>query len=299
MQSLATVFRRDLPDIDVQMTPWNESGPSAMEDASVDLALTPASNAYFAYLDSITRDAPADGQVRAISALHTTPLLLAVRDSSAVSRVSDLRGHTSARILLLPPGELSEMEVAAVARREKERRIQRGDRPDTDRLVELVLHAFDVERFPARSLQVLPAKEALGRFSAGSLDAVWGTGYFTGDVIREATSRGARLVSIEGPAIDRLREEYPFIRPIVIPANSYPGQAAPVHTIGVDLLLVCRASLDEQLVHSLTRHYIAALGELSTSHPSLGLVDLELAAAGPIPLHDGAARYYRESELFR
>lgn len=299
MQSLARALQRDLPDLNIQIAARDEASAAAIEGPVVDLALTPASDAYFTYLDALERKSPPDNHMRAISALHVTPLLLAVRGGSTIRKVSDLRGHAFARILLLPPGALSEADIAAVAQREKERRIQIGDRPGTARLVELVLNAFSVEPVPVPSLQVLPAAQALREFKAGALDAIFGTAYYAGDVLRSATADGGRLIPIDGPDVDRLREDYPFIRPIVIPGHTYPGQAAPLHTIGVDLLLVCRAGLDEHLVYELTRHYVAALQELSATNPSLAQIDLELASASPIPLHDGAARYYRESELFR
>jgi TRAP-type uncharacterized transport system substrate-binding protein len=71
-----------------------------------------------------------------------------------------------------------------------------------------------------------------------------------------------------------------------------------VHTIGVGSLLVCRSDLDEALVHDLTQRLFEILPALS-SQLALGPTDLEHAPATPIPLHDGAARYYRERELSR
>ena len=94
---------------------------------------------------------------------------------------------------------------------------------------------------------------------------------------------------------DRLRHAYPFFRQTVIPARSYAGQPDPVHTIGVDNLLVCRRGLDEPTAHDLARAFFSALPIL----PMPTLMDLEQAPATPIPLHDGAARYYRERELAR
>ncbi|MEQ1898421.1 MAG: TAXI family TRAP transporter solute-binding subunit [Vicinamibacterales bacterium] len=299
MASVGQALQRTMPDVDLRLTPRGTASKAVFQEHGVDLALMPASDAYFAYLDDIERGTPAVDHLRAISALHTTPLLLAVQPESVIQGVSDLRGRAFTRILLLPPGQTSAAEVAAAAERERKRRVQIGDRPGTARLVELVLDAFGVEAVPVPSLQVLTAADALRRFAAGSLDAIFGTAYFTGDVIQAAAARGARLIPIDGPAIERLRQQYSFIRPAVIPPGTYPGQTEPIHTIGVDLLLVCRAGLDERLVHSLTRHYIAALPDLSGTNPSLMQIDLELASASPIPLHEGAARYYRESELFR
>jgi len=41
------------------------------------------------------------------------------------------------------------------------------------------------------------------------------------------------------------------------------------------------------------------LPKLSSLVGSLRLMNLDQASATSIPLHDGAARYYREQELFR
>ena len=63
--------------------------------------------------------------------------------------------------------------------------------------------------------------------------------------------------------------------------------------------LVCRRDLDETLVYDLTRRFFEALPSLSSSQGALRFIDLDQAPATPIPLHDGAARFYRERELLR
>ena len=79
---------------------------------------------------------------------------------------------------------------------------------------------------------------------------------------------------------------------MVIPRLTYPNQHEPVHTLGVDQLMVCRADLDEDVVYRLLDGYFA-------TRPSTRPPDLERAPATPIPLHPGAARYYRQRELSR
>jgi TRAP-type uncharacterized transport system substrate-binding protein len=64
----------------------------------------------------------------------------------------------------------------------------------------------------------------------------------------------------------------------------------------VDGLLICRRDLDEPLVYELTKQLIASRQSAEPGGP-LARMDLQLAPATPIPLHDGAARYYREREL--
>jgi hypothetical protein len=100
---------------------------------------------------------------------------------------------------------------------------------------------------------------------------------------------------LTGPAIERLRHDYPFFRSAIVPGGVYRGHPAAVPTIGVDNVLLCRSGLEEALVHDLTRQFFSALPSLSM----LSFMDLDQSPATPIPLHEGAARYYREWELSR
>ena len=132
---------------------------------------------------------------------------------------------------------------------------------------------------------------------AGTLDVgVISAGYPV-PTIEAAARAGLRFLNVDPLALERVREEYPFFLPLTIPPNTYSGQTAAVETIGVDNVLLCREDLDEELVYRLTRAFFEALPELAATHPSAGLIDADLAPATAIPLHGGAARYYREREL--
>jgi TRAP-type uncharacterized transport system substrate-binding protein len=62
---------------------------------------------------------------------------------------------------------------------------------------------------------------------------------------------------------------------------------------------VCRADLDADLAYRQTRAFISELEQNAGGQGALGRVALDRAAVTPIPLHPGAARAYREWELFR
>jgi uncharacterized protein len=104
-------------------------------------------------------------------------------------------------------------------------------------------------------------------------------------------------LNVDPLALDRVREDYPFFIPVTIPQRTYSGQAVAVETVGVYNVLLCREDLDESLVYRLTKTFFEALPDLAATHPSAGLIDADLAPATAIPLHGGAARYYREREL--
>jgi uncharacterized protein len=119
-------------------------------------------------------------------------------------------------------------------------------------------------------------------------------------VITAATgSPDVHLVPITRDAVRHIRQQYPFLKPMLIPKHTYPGQGSDIETVGVDNLLVCREDLDEELVYQLTKAFFAALPELARVHAAAMLIDSEQALATPIPLHAGAARYYREREILQ
>ena len=67
----------------------------------------------------------------------------------------------------------------------------------------------------------------------------------------------------------------------------------------VDALLLTREGLDEGLVRRLTSALFDVLPELATHNDFLRRMDPTRAPATPIPLHSGAALFYRQMELSR
>lgn len=86
--------------------------------------------------------------------------------------------------------------------------------------------------------------------------------------------------------------------PYTIEAGTYPGQDEDVQTIAQPNFLAVNASVDENHVYLLTKTMYENLGFLSAIHPATKAMAVEKAMAGlPVPLHPGAARYYKEIGL--
>jgi uncharacterized protein len=86
--------------------------------------------------------------------------------------------------------------------------------------------------------------------------------------------------------------------PYTIPAGTYPGQSTDVVTIAHPNFLAVRDDVDEETVYLLTKTIYENLGFLGAIHPATKSMSLQTAIKGlPVPLHDGAARYYREVGL--
>lgn len=64
-------------------------------------------------------------------------------------------------------------------------------------------------------------------------------------------------------------------------------------------LLVCHQQLADDLVHNMLKIFFESLPDLAQPRPELGVITFQQSPGVPIPLHPGAAAFYRERELFR
>jgi TRAP transporter TAXI family solute receptor len=268
-EHVATRLRARMSAIDVQIVASGGAifNIEAIQDGRADVGFSFADVAYMGFNGLLAgRSAPLS-LLRGVAVLQLIPISLVVRHGLDIRDPGGLVGR---RVSVGPSGS----GTALTAR--------------------LLLHEFGVDP-PAVHLETLNFQESSSRLMAGALDAMFDNAIVP-DSIRRATDAGAHLVPIVGAPVDRLRRNYPFLKPATIPAGRYPQMDKSVHTIGVDGLLICSANLDDRLVYELTKQFSNMIAESQDGDP-LRLMELDAAPATPIPLHDGAARYYREREL--
>jgi len=267
--TLARTFATAMPDVDVEVkvTGGTMANLDALQNGSADVVFSFAEVAYAAYVGN-----PGDQQkpfsgLRALALLQLLPVQLVVSDRSPVRDVRDLPGR---KVMFVGGG--------------------------TSAPAERILRAYGVDPESILLQQQHSVEQSIVDLSSGKLDAMFVLSRYPVDNVRGALERGSHLMPLSGDPIERLHREYPFFRPMLIAGGAYPNQAQPVRTIGVHSLLLCRLDLDEGLAYRLTKALFQSLAE--QSNELLWSVDLDRAAATPIPLHPGAARYYRERELF-
>lgn len=268
-RALADAYAKAFPGLDVLVreSDGSVSNVKLVQRGDADVGFSYADVAYMAHVGRLGEQRQPFSNLRGLAVLELAPVHLVVGSRSAIADARGLRGR---RVAVGPGGSGSALTA------------------------QLVLRALGIEPSAVR-VESLRYNEAAARLVAGTTDALFVTGTDPVDSVLTSTSGGARLLSLTGPAIDKLRHDYPFFRATVIPGGTYPGHSNSVHTIGVDNLLICRRGLDEAMAHDLTLAYFSALPSL----PMPKLLDLEQAPATPVPLHEGAARYYRERELAR
>lgn len=270
-QALAAAYNAH-PGLDVvtQESLNSQASADALERGQADLALEGARTSYLAYRRGTPGHPQPHRKLRALAVLFPTLVHIAARRDLDIRNVRDLRGR---RIYVGERGSPTEGASRAV-------------------LQSHGLSFDDIEPFFDRA-------HAIEDFRAGRLD---GLIFFFPIEQAEGIAMmrgGAVLVPLDPRTMEAIRSRDPLLKPATIPAGTYDGQVDPVPTVGSDVLLVSREDLAEDLVYRLTRTLFESAGELRRAHRAAVSIDPGRGPGAPIPLHRGAARYYRERQLLR
>jgi len=273
-EDLIQRFNNALPEthLNLQTTSGGVVVVSTVDGGQGDLGLAQADVVYLAYRRGIERNQYPHKNLRAIAVLWVNTLYVLVRSESPYRSIKDLKGR---RVGVILPGTSGEFSTR------------------------VVLGAHGMSYADVQPI-FQPTDKIVAKLGLGEIDAVFSAKPVMLTAARELSQTvPLRLLPIGRTVINQLRGSYPFLRPVTVAANQLPGQDQPVETLGSEWLLVCRGDLSEDLVYQLTREFFAQLPALARDHAEAALIDPEQAPATPIPLHAGAARYYREREVLR
>jgi TRAP transporter TAXI family solute receptor len=136
---------------------------------------------------------------------------------------------------------------------------------------------------------------------AGTIDAVFIVGGYPVPAIRDlAAGTPIRLIPIEGEVVDRLKKDFAYYQTTEIPAGAYSGVDTSTASVGFSALWLVNSRIDPDLVYAITKSLWnpATAKLLSAIEPIGNQIRLDRALDGlSVPLHPGAARFYREAGL--
>jgi len=93
-----------------------------------------------------------------------------------------------------------------------------------------------------------------------------------------------------------VNSSYPLWDRYIIPAKTYPSQKKAINTIAQPNFLTVREDVPEEDVYLITKTIYENLPFLHAIHKATKAMALKKAIVGlPMPLHPGAARYYKEA----
>jgi len=135
----------------------------------------------------------------------------------------------------------------------------------------------------------------------GRVAALWGGGIgWPGFVAVARGPVGARFIVPDADGIRRILARHAFLKPLTVPAGSYPGQSAPIASVGSWSFVMARPSLDEDIAYRLARAVHrgeATLGQRLAQARETTAANTVAAAPRPALIHAGARRYLREIGL--
>ena len=124
----------------------------------------------------------------------------------------------------------------------------------------------------------------------------------SGSVLETAAQSAISLLPIGGTERNKLQQKFWWYKPWTIVSGTYPGQAENVETVAIDCVIVADRGVNDKIVYDLVRTlYGKDLDMIRSVHQMSSYIMLEnaLSGAGPVPLHPGAEKYYREKGLIR
>ena len=210
--------------------------------------------------------------LRVIGAVYTSVLSGVALKSSGLTYIHDLLGK---RVAVGPAASATENATLAA------------------------FAAMDITK-DNTSLENLGLGDGADSVGDGILDAAFGfAGLPIGGQLNLAATKEIQVLDMTQEEIDKVLAGNAAYIQTTIPAGTYTGQDNDANTFGVKCLIIVTADMDADLVYDLCKAMNEHTEELAAGNALLkDMTDPSfLCTQMPIPLHDGAQKYYSEQGL--
>ena len=245
----------------------NENIP-LLEKGELDIALVAGEPAYEAFM-GIGRPPT---RLKILTAIYSSPGMFVVRADSPYKTIRDLVGHPvafGARGSGLPI--LSRYMLDGL-----------GLKQDED------FQAVYLDRAGDGPAMVLDGRVA----------ALWGAGIgWPGFKAVADSAGGARFIAPDADEIARIRARHHYLKPLTVPAGSYPNQTAPINSVGSWSFVLARESFSDDVAYRLARtlHGVeGAFCEKLAQACETTAANTVAAAPDVALIHPGVLKYFRE-----
>lgn len=272
-QSVCRLVNR-LEDANIKCNAPSTGGSVAnvngIKSGELDMGVVQSDVQYQAYNGTGNFEGEPYEDLRAVFRVHGEPLTVVARADSGIEHFSDFPDK---RVNIGNPGS--------------------GQR----NTMEVVMEAMGWTEDTFALASQLDAAEQAAALADNNVDAmVYVVGHPNGSIQEATTTVDARLIPVTGEEIDALVEEYPYYAKATIPGGLYRGNDEDVETFGVAATFVTTAQTDEEIIYQTVKAIFDNFDNFKRLHPAFENLDPEEMVSSGLsaPLHDGAARYYRE-----
>jgi TRAP transporter TAXI family solute receptor len=209
-------------------------------------------------------------ELRGLGALHPNVIHILVREGADVKSLVDLKGRAYG-----PGAERSATEI------------------NTREILEVIgLETAAMKNY------YLPYDKTVEAMNEKRLDGATLAAGVGGKAIKDALALGNwNVLPLSQAEVDAVVAKYPSYFPFTIPADTYAGQKEPILTLAQASILIARADLPDEAAYQFVKALYENLPRLTAKVSAAASITKENALkgiSGVVPLHPGAAKYYKE-----
>ena len=207
--------------------------------------------------------------LRVVAAMYSSPGMFIVRGDSPYRGIADLKGQ---------PVVLGTQASGITA------------------LGKTVLESLEIEVQP---IYLEKAADGPAMLIDGRAAALWGAGIGWPAFTALAKS-GGRFIAPSAGEVERILARQPALQAVTLPARSYPGQDAALHSVGSWSYVLARPDLPERTAYLLARAIHRAEAPLAARLPQASettMANTLNAAPRPELIHPGVLKYLREAGI--
>jgi len=272
-QAFAEAIHASDPSLEIQQrnTKGSTENVPLLERGEVDLGLVQGEVAYGA----LTGVGRAPAHLTILTAMYSTAGMFVVRGDSPYRSIADLRGQ---------PVAFGARGSGLVI------------------LARYVLDGLGLDQ--QRDFQAIfldAAGDGPRMVMDGRAAALWGGGIGWPGFVTLAQAGGS-FIAPTADEIERIRAKHAFLKPLTIPAGSYPGQSAAINSVGSWSFVMARPTLPDDVAYRLARALHRGEADIARRLSQASeTTAANTAAAVPRAdlIHPGAARYLEEIGLLR
>ncbi len=207
--------------------------------------------------------------LRVVAAMYSSPGMFIVRGDSPYRGIADLKGQ---------PVVLGTQASGITA------------------LGKTVLESLEIKVQP---IYLEKAADGPAMLIDGRAAALWGAGIGWPAFTALAKS-GGRFIAPSAGEVERILARQPALQAVTLPARSYPGQDAALHSVGSWSYVLARPDLPERTAYLLARAIHRAEAPLAARLPQASettMANTLKAAPRPELIHPGVLKYLREAGI--
>ena len=236
--------------------------PRLLDSGDVDIAITNANIAYFAWAGTSPYTKKID--ITCLASLYPSVLHMAVPVNSSINDFGDLKGK---RVAVGPAG---------------------GGTLDILKVL--------LDEYGMTMKDITPSYLAYGdgfsQMADGNVDAAFAlSGYPAAAVMQTIATKEIKFIEVQPDKLASIMKKYPYYTDITIGKDVYKTRKDPV-VIGVQNVLIVKRNFSEEAVYQITKALFDNLPEFAAANANAKQIDVKKASQVPIPLHPGAERFY-------